>query len=252
MMHLNEPDAGCQLEQAVKVNDWLQAIQTRLFPPTCVLCGRMGAADYDLCHACLADLPYNSPSCQRCALPLPTEGLCGRCLRHPPPYVRSFALFRYAAPVDHLLTGLKFHHRLCLSRLLGDLMANVLASADRPLPELLVPVPLHRTRLRERGYNQALELALPIAKRLDIPLERQRCQRVRATFPQTRLSARDRRLNIKGAFRVAGTIEAHRVAIVDDVVTTGHTVRELARALRRAGAGEVEVWSCARAFLGDA
>lgn len=234
------------------IDRWLTHLGNALFSPVCALCGNLGGDEHgdaiDLCNGCRADLPYNASYCIRCAIPLPITGLCGHCLREPPPYASSFSLFHYAPPVDHLIIALKFRGRLSLARLLGELMASALAARTEPLPELLIPVPLHRTRLRERGYNQALELARPIGRRCRIPIEYQRCHRVRATSAQTQLSARERRRNVKGAFRVDGPLAA-RVAIVDDVMTTGHTVQELTLALMRAGVERVEVWCCARALL---
>jgi ComF family protein len=175
--------------------------------------------------------------------------ICGHCLRAPPAYVSSFSPFHYAPPVASLITALKFHGRLSLARLLGELMAATLTTRAEPLPELLIPVPLHQTRLRERGYNQALELARPIGRLWHIPVEPWRCHRVRATLAQTRLSERERRLNVRDAFHVDGPLQARCVAIVDDVMTTGSTAQELTLALMAAGVERVEVWTCARAAL---
>jgi ComF family protein len=234
------------------VDHWLALARARLFPSTCTLCGAAGELHRDLCAGCAGDLPYNAPCCSLCAAPLPQEGVCGRCLRHPPPYDAAFALCRYAAPVDRLIVGLKFHGRLGLSRLLGELMAEAIAASGRGLPELLVPVPLHGSRLRRRGFNQALEIARPLGRSLGIPVDYRCCERVRATAAQTGLSAVDRRRNVKGAFRAIKDMEGRSIALVDDVVTTGNTAAELARALRQAGAKRIEVWSCARSVLGDA
>lgn len=135
------------------------------------------------------------------------------------------------------------------AKVLGELMAGYFAGlATRP--ELLIPVPLHPQRYAERGFNQALELARPIARRLDVPMDWSNCVRMRATPHQTGQDARARRANLKGAFAVSGTLQARHVAIVDDVVTTGATVSELARVLRRAGVERVEVWSAARTLDG--
>lgn len=146
---------------------------------------------------------------------------------------------------------MKFHARLNVAHLLGTLMADRLATAPTldqgPTPELLIPVPLHRSRLRERGFNQALELARPIARRLRIPIDFTSCRRIRATPAQALVAAKARRRNVKGAFEVAGKIQARHVALVDDVMTTGHTAGELAVTLRRAGIETVTVWPCARA-----
>jgi ComF family protein len=160
------------------------------------------------------------------------------------------AAFRYRAPLDAMVKRLKFHGDLQLARLLGTLMAERVAQSADVLPEVIVPVPLHPRRLRRRGYNQALELARPIARRLAVPLEWRQVRRVRATDPQTEVPASLRSRNVKDAFAVAPGFCARRVAIVDDVMTTGHTVNELAKALRRAGAAEISVWVCTRAVFG--
>ena len=173
--------------------------------------------------------------------------VCGPCNRHPPPFIRSHIPFRYEAPMDYLLLQLKFHQRLHLAPLLGTLMAEAIRGRAMTLPQSLLPVPLHPGRLRERGYNQALELARPLSQLLDIPIGYRLCRRQRATLAQTSLQGKDRRRNLRGAFSVEkGELPRH-VAIVDDVVTTGATVEELARTLRRAGVETVEVWACARA-----
>ncbi len=215
-----------------------------------MLCGERGEAGLDLCRACRHDLPVIDCACLRCAIPLPAShrhhGLCGPCQRQPPAFERCLAPFAYQAPLDHLLQDLKFNRRLALARTLGQLMAQWLAGQAPPLPGRLMPVPLHPARLRERGFNQSLELARPIARRLGLPLDIHGCQRLRNTPPQAGLSARQRHGNLKGAFGVKGTMAGH-VAIIDDVMTTGDTVQELARTLRKAGAERVDVWVCARA-----
>ncbi len=231
------------------VYNWIKSIQSRLFVPVCVLCKGPGTADRDLCEDCLQELPTNTRACQRCALPLPpgAETLCGECQRDSPAYHAAVAPFQYAPPLDHLILGLKFQGKLQLSRLLGELMADHLARRADSRPELIVPVPLHPSRLRERGFNQALELARPIARRLGIALDYRCCERIRATAAQSQLRGKERRTNVKGAFRMIAPIAARHVAIVDDVVTTGHTVDELARVLVKSGVEKVEVWACARA-----
>jgi ComF family protein len=148
--------------------------------------------------------------------------------------------------VDHLLKRLKFSGELALGSLLGELLAEQMALRTDPLPQQLIPVPLHPARLRERGFNQATELARAIGKHLEIPPAWRLCRRQRNTQPQSLLSNTARRLNLRNAFSVSGTPSAH-VAIVDDVMTTGHTSNELARALKQAGAEKVEVWVIARA-----
>jgi len=149
--------------------------------------------------------------------------------------------------MDHLLRQLKFHQQLHLAPLLGGLLADGLAVRETALPESLLPVPLHPQRIRERGYNQSLEVARVVAQRLGITLNPGLCVRQKATAPQTALDGKARRRNLRGAFCVqAGTLPRH-VAVIDDVVTTGATVRELAQTLRQSGIDTVEIWACARA-----
>lgn len=226
---------------------WLNYIQLRLYPATCLLCGTPGSDGRDLCAGCARELPHNDPACPRCALPAPRDDTpCGRCQRHPPPFERCLAPLRYAPPADELIQGLKFAGRLSHARLLAGLLGDGLAARlGSDLPERLVPVPLHRARLRERGFNQAVEIARPLARRFGIPMDLRAARRVSPTRGQAGLSAGERRRNLRGAFRVRG-LEGIHVAIVDDVVTTGTTAVELTRALRRAGVARVEVWSVCR------
>jgi len=230
------------------VYDWLTIVQGRLLPATCLLCGAPGEADLDLCPGCRAALPAIGPACRCCGAALEAQGpLCGACLRRPPPFEATLAPYRYASPVDHLIWQLKFRGRLAPARTLGRLLADAGRDREGPLPECLVPVPLHRRRLGERGYNQALELARPVARELGVPLAPRLARRTHATPPQAERSGRERRRNVRGAFTVPQPPAARHVAIVDDVVTSGATVAELARALRRAGVERVEVWAVARA-----
>jgi ComF family protein len=240
----------CQPRRRLLVYQSMKGLLTRLFPPHCRLCG---AAARDtrrlLCRACLGELPWLAQHCPQCACPLDTPGTpspCGHCQRQVPAFDATHALFHYRAPVDHLLKRLKFSGELALGPLLGELLAEQMALRTDPLPQQLIPVPLHPARLRERGFNQATELARAIGKHLEIPPAWRLCQRLRNTQPQSLLSNTARRLNLRNAFSVSGTPSAH-VAIVDDVMTTGHTSNELARALKQAGAEKVEVWVIARA-----
>jgi ComF family protein len=219
-----------------------------IYPPTCVLCGAPGEDGLDLCAGCRADLPLIGPCCPRCALPLPTapNGPCGACLKRSPPFAACHAAFRYEDPLPTLVGGLKFRDRFNLIRLLGTLLAETLAGQPDARPDAIVPVPLHPRRLRERGYNQSLELARVIARRLDLPVDARCCARVRATPPQAALDQKARRRNIRDAFAVTGEVGGRHLAIIDDVVTTGSTVGELARALRGAGCRRVDVWALAR------
>ena len=151
----------------------------------------------------------------------------------------------YQGSIRHLLAGLKFAAHYKHARLLGMLLAVHLQS--RPKPALLLPMPLHNKRYRQRGFNQSIEIAKTVAKQLHIPLALNLCVRQRDTPGQKHLSAKERRQNIKNAFVVRRPLQGETVAILDDIMTTGSTVQELALALKQAGAGRVEVWVCARA-----
>lgn len=173
--------------------------------------------------------------------------VCGTCQTHPPRYSFARAAFAYAPPQDRLIHGLKYHRRLDYARVLGTYLADYLESLPDPRPDLVVPVPLHRSRLRERGYNQALEIARPVARRFNLPLEYRHVRRIRATAAQTDLPHKERRKNVRNVFQVDRDLSKRRVAIVDDVMTTGHTVNSLAASLLKAGADSVMIWALARA-----
>ena len=222
----------------------LLRVARRALPLCCLACGEDGDDGLDLCAACLAAMPVNRSACLRCALPLASPGTCGRCLRQPPPLHTVHAAFAYAAPLDRLLPRYKFHQDLAAGHLLAQLMAHAFAGRERP--QALVPVPLHRARLRQRGYDQALELARPLASTLRLPLRTDVLRRVRATPAQSQLDATARRRNLRGAFQVAGGPLPAHVALVDDVMTTGATLHAAAKALRRAGVDRVDAWVCAR------
>ena len=176
---------------------------------------------------------------------MPAVGECGDCLRQPPSLTQVHAVFVYGFPVDRLVPRFKFHRDLAAGRLMADLMIGVLGSAPRP--DALVPLPLHAHRLRERGYDQALELARPLAAALALPLRTDLLQRVRSTAPQSELDAGQRHRNVASAFAVPAraAMPAH-IALVDDVMTTGATLDAAARALLRGGAKRVDAWVCAR------
>lgn len=232
------------------IGAWLDTFQAWLLPPLCLLCGEAGADSRDLCTACAADLPPNDRACPGCATPLATGqvGWCGACLSCPRKFDRAYVPFRYRPPLDHLIRGLKFDGRLSHARLLGDLFADRLALRGEPWPDYIVPVPLHPQRLRERGFNQALELARAAAQRFRIPLATEGLRRIRRTTPQIQLDARQRRTNLLGAFAPGRLPTGSRVAIMDDVITTASTVAECAQILRASGATDIEVWAIARAI----
>ncbi len=237
------------MERMSGVDRVARALLRVVLPPRCALCGGEGTASRDLCAGCEGDLVRNRRACARCALPLSVDAAaCGSCLRRPPPFEATWAPFVYGHPLDLLETRFKFHADLAAGRVLAGLMLEAACEAPPALPDLVVCVPLHARRLRERGYNQALELARPLARALGVPFANEALRRVRATPAQTGLDAAARKRNLRDAFAPAAGIAwpAH-VAIVDDVMTTGSTLREAARVLRRAGVERVDAWALARA-----
>lgn len=231
------------------VDNHLRPFIDLLAPSRCYWCGLASGAS-PACAACAGALPWNQPACRACALPLAaTAGtdVCGACLCQAPPQDRSWAAFRYEPPLPHAIVELKFRGRLAPAYVIGALMAARLAARPQPLPEVLIPMPLHAGRLRRRGYNQAVELGRQLARRLALRFEPAGARRLRATEEQTRLDAAGRRRNVQGAFAVeAALVRERHIALLDDVITTGATVSELARAARAAGAARIEVWAAAR------
>jgi ComF family protein len=203
----------------------------------CLLCGAEGAPEL-LCPACIAELPVLAESCPRCALPSPAAALCGSCLNRPPHFDATLALWRYEFPCDGLVQALKYRSRLALA----GFFARSLASRTMPEFDLIVPMPLHPARLAERGFNQALE----IARHFGRPTAPRGVLRVKNTLPQTQLPYEERAKNVRGAFLCRLDLSGASVAVLDDVMTTGATLNELARALKRAGATRVENFVIAR------
>lgn len=231
--------------EALKVDGWLRKAARVVFAPRCLLCREPGHEGRDLCAACTTALPWNESACLRCALPLPAPGTCGACLQKPPPMTETHAVFVYGFPLDRLVPRLKFHNDLAAGRLLSELMAEALSVL--PKPAALVPVPLHDSRLSRRGYDQALELAAPLARRLQIPLLADALVRTRATSPQSELDAVARQRNLRRAFGIrANSRLPDHVVLVDDVMTTGATLEAAAKTLLRAGVSRVDAWVCAR------
>lgn len=216
-----------------------------LLPTACRFCGAPG--HYPVCTDCQRELPWNRPACPGCALPSPRGVPCPACLDRPRAFDAAFAAFRYETPGAQGLLGLKYAARFAEARWLAQAMAEALRERSEPLPELILPVPLHRGRLFRRGYNQTVELARPLGRALGVRVEPRAARRLRATRDQIGLTAAERRRNLQGAFAVeAATVRGRHLALLDDVMTTGATLEELARACQAAGAARVEAWALAR------
>ena len=234
------------------IYNWLKNSLPGLFSKHCLLCLSPTHNRYLLCADCEKDLPINAQHCLVCAIPLTSTQahkntlVCGKCQKNPPHYTTSIIPFIYASPVKQLISQLKFHGNLTYTPLLAHSFTRALKHRASNLPECIIPVPLHKSRLRERGFNQALELSQIVGKQLSIPTVYSLCQRNKSTPFQSGLSAKQRKLNLKNAFFMTKPHQYKHVAIFDDVVTTGTTVNELALSLKKSGVEVVEVWAIAR------
>lgn len=208
-----------------------------------MLCGEDAAHDV-VCAACSADLPrLEASGCPQCALPQPASAVCPACVAHPPAFDRSYAAFRYAFPIDRLVHALKYRHRLPLALWAARQLAERLTGQSF---DALVPVPLHPDRLRERGFNQAGEIARHLKNRLLFPVDRRSLQRTRDTHRQSDLSPRERARNLGQAFSATSRLDGRHLLLIDDVMTTGATANACARVLKAAGAASVTVAVLAR------
>ncbi len=225
-------------------------LQNYFFPPTCILCGNSGFDLQDICSPCFTDLHRNLHCCYRCAGVFNSASdrprLCGVCISKPPAFDSTYAPFIHQGSMRFLIARLKFNRQYKHARLLAYLLADYLEKTAET-PDLIIPVPLHKKRYKERGFNQSVEIAKTLSKRLKIPLDFQTCIRSRNTPHQIDLPAKLRLKNMKNAFVVSKPIDVQHVAILDDVITTGSTVNELAKVLKKAGVSRVDVWGCARA-----
>jgi len=234
------------------VNKWIYNSLSKIWPTTCLLCAGRAQPPHDtICSSCRDDLKVAQHACRHCAIPLVTQGdlICGDCQQTKPIFDTAYSYAAYKPPLDRLIQQFKFHQNLSVGRTLGILMARDIQQRGLDKPDVLLPVPLHPLRLRQRGYNQALEMARPVAANLKLPLDFTSCRRQKMTTEQSGLNANSRISNIKNAFNIGANFQGKRVAIIDDVMTTGSTVNELSSQLKKAGAERVDVWVFARAVL---
>ncbi|MDD2502084.1 MAG: ComF family protein [Geobacter sp.] len=233
-----------------------RALQNLLLPPRCPICHELviDAGQLHICADCLAALPkLSSPVCSICGIPFNGAGTdhpCSRCLQTPPPYVAARAALRYEGACRDLIHRFKYEYKSHLRRPLGLLTAELLADfATQQQPDLLVPVPLHSSRLRRRGFNQAVLLGEVLSRQWQIPLLRQGLKRTRPTTPQVELTLEQRSHNLHNAFSVtdSNAIRDRRIMLVDDVFTTGSTLAECARILQQAGCHTVSAVTVAHA-----
>ena len=218
-------------------------------PWRCILCRAKGCG-MDLCIDCLQDLPWLGPACRRCAIPItPPAIFCGRCQTDTPAVDWCIAALRYEYPIDRLINALKFNHRVYIARVLSELLLIRVREAVKTglrLPSVIVPVPLHFQRQMQRGYNQAAEIAAGLAKELAIKMSTNVIERIRPTPAQSGLSKAARDRNVKGVFKICSSLADKRISIIDDVITTGATTKQLMLSCKQQGAKEVQVWAVAR------
>lgn len=231
------------------LSDNFASIAHRLLPPSCVLCSADATGD-GLCDGCRHALPrLPDVACVICAVPVPvaTGQVCGRCLRKAPRYAHVAAALEYAFPVDSLVQRLKYAADLTCARPLAAALAS--AIEHEPYPDLVIAMPIARQRLAERGFNQAAEIARLACSEFGLRLKTGVARRERAGTPQASLPWKERAKNVRGVFACDADLSGMTVAIVDDVMTTGATLDELAGVLRRAGAKSVTGWICARTVV---
>jgi ComF family protein len=229
-----------------RLSTW-KAWANRLWPRFCALCDSQTLGAIDLCADCAAAMPRNSRACPVCAEPLAQPApRCAGCLHRAPYFQSTVAPLLYQTPVDALIQRFKFQENISLANVLAEFLCIDLHERAVRLPRALIPVPLHRTRLRERGFNQALQISKNLASRLDLPIFSDALVRARATAAQSGLDAIARRKNVRGAFVANNLPKCDHVALVDDVMSTHATVNECARVLRKAGVARVDVWVLAR------
>lgn len=215
-----------------------------LLPQNCILCGS-GCGRQQLCTGCRDDLPFHrTPCCPICAQPSPQAEVCGTCLQHAPYFDATFADFSYSFPADALIRALKYQGQLEIAELLATSLSQRISACTKP--DLIIPMPLHASRLKERGFNQATEIARRVARLAGIPFDVDAALRVRATEPQAGLPLEKRKKNLHGAFASARLLTGKNIAVIDDVMTTGTSLDELAKTLKAAGAVRVECWVAAR------
>lgn len=229
--------------------NWLKQAQTIALGPGCLLCAAPAPLARELCADCLHDLPWLGAACRHCALALPdaaANGVCPACRRRAD-FDHAIGALHYAPPIDWLITRLKFHARLNHARLLGDLLAERVGAEPDARPDALIPVPLHPAGYRRRGFNQAERISARIARHSGLTVERDILRRRRDTRRQSELQATERAANVRDAFVTTRSLAGWHVAVVDDVVTTGHTAASAARALRAAGCRRIDLYCVARA-----
>jgi len=223
-------------------------IFSAVLQPPCLLCADRHGGEYGLCNSCLQNLPWHhAATCPQCALPS-DSAICGSCLAAPPSFDSTRALFSYDYPLDRLLQHYKYKESLHLADTFSSLFIHRLLDTGLAGSgiDLIMPMPMHNERLKQRGFNQALEIARLISRQTNIKLDYTACRRTKLTPPQASLPLKERIKNIRGVFQCNKNMQGLNIALVDDVMTTGASLNELAKTLKQAGAAHVECWVIAR------
>ena len=217
-----------------------------VFPRKCLLCDQSTVAGQNFCKHCYLTLPFITTACPVCAAVLALPEICGRCLAKKPFFDASVSVFEFREPVSSYIYQFKYQHRFFLGRILSLELATATSTFNSSLPDLIIPVPLHKKRLRQRGFNQSAMIARYVAKKMKISFKNNYLVRHKFYAPQIELNARQRQDAVKNAFIINHKKRYPHIALVDDVVTTTHTVNQAAKALKQAGTEFVSVWSLAR------
>ncbi|TAL66031.1 MAG: ComF family protein [Legionella sp.] len=218
--------------------------QSFRLPTICTLCSQFHLGTLAVCHDCQHWLRPLGPSCQHCAYPLSSVEhlICGQCIKTKPHFDRAYIAYPFEEPLRSLLHQFKYHNGLYLKSFLGELMLKVSIDLQG---QCLIPVPMHPLRLKQRGFNQAAVLTQYLAKTLQVPYDLFSCRKIINTAPQASLDGDLRRKNLRNAFEIKALPYQH-VILIDDLLTTGSTANELARAFKKSGVQRVDVWCCAR------
>ncbi len=233
-----------QLKRMPRIDRCVKTVLDALYPTKCVLCHRIDRIG--LCTDCLSTVDRVEQPCFQCGTRCTGAGPCGRCQVRSPAYDFTIAPFRYHPPLAIKIHQLKYQRKVALARPLAQALSREIKQLNYPRPQLLIPVPLHWSRLLWRGFNQSVELARHISSELDIPISRNLVRRNRSTISQALLSSRQRKRNVSNCFELRRPLNVASVAIVDDVVTSGATVDQMSRELRKHGAVQIQVWALLR------
>lgn len=228
----------------------LSIAQSLRLPTICTLCNQFHNGPFAVCAFCTTFIAPLGSACYHCAYPLPAGEylICGQCIRKPPYFDQSIIGYVFTEPLRSLLHEFKYHHGFYLAPFLAQLMVAKIQNTQH-MPECLIPVPMHPQRIKQRGFNQAAILTKLLSKKLHIPYDVMSCKKIRNTVPQASLDGEQRQKNLSNAF-TTNSLPYQHVAIIDDLLTTGSTLNELALILKRTGVSRVDVWCCARA-VGD-